>query len=453
MSGKKVFLETFGCQMNEYDSLVARTYLEQSGYTFVESSEQANVLLLNTCAVRENAHEKIHNRLTQYGHHKKDKRIGVLGCMPQNLGEELLKTSPAADFLAGPDAYRFLPDIIAESFEKPEGEKTLSLTLSREEIYSDGVPSPALHRSAAKSPISAFVTIQRGCDNFCSFCVVPYTRGRERSRPVSEIVEEVNQLVSAGFRSVVLLGQNVNSYLHDGVDFAGLAREVLASTDIARLYFTSPHPKDYPEELIDLMASEERLASQAHIPLQAGSNRILKDMKRNYTREEYLSLIEKMRQRIPDLAISTDVIVGFPGETDSDFQETLEVMRAADFDTAFMFAYSERRGTIASRRFPDDVPEEVKKKHLAQLISEQNERARRKNEAWIGRRTRAMAESFARRNAEEIYGRLDNGKQVFFPLPENFSMERNKVPGNFFEVEIVRASSATLRGDKAFLLD
>jgi len=446
---KRVYIETYGCQMNEYDSLMAESILEKAGHSITRSESQADVILLNTCAVRENAHQKVFNKLEQYGYHKGHRRIGVLGCMAQNLGEELLQSAPSVDFLSGPDSYLQLPEAIQHVFEKEE--KVLHLSLSPLVNYSGAEPPPSVHLRSSPSRVTGFVTIQRGCDNFCTFCVVPYTRGRERSRPISEITAEVRALEQAGYKAVVLLGQNVNSYIAGSDTFADLIKTLLRESSIPRIHFTSPHPKDYPEELIDLMAAEPRFAPQAHIPLQAGNNEVLRRMKRNYTAESFLSLIQKMRDRIPGIAFSTDVIVGFPGETQEQFQDTLKVMREADFDSAFMFAYSQRKGTIAARRYPDDVPAEEKQQRLEQLIAEQNERSLRKNTKWIGRRVEILIENISRRNDRELSGRLSNGKQIVFPFPD-WQGNPSDYIGRFALATIVSASSATLRGDNAELL-
>ncbi|HRP70974.1 MAG TPA: tRNA (N6-isopentenyl adenosine(37)-C2)-methylthiotransferase MiaB, partial [Turneriella sp.] len=353
-------------QMNEYDSLLASKILESEA-TSTKDAAEADIILINTCAVRENAHQKVYNRLREFGHlHKRGAKIGVLGCMAQNLREDLLYENLPIDFIMGPDGLRNLSTAVqhAESGEKKES----FLNLSRTETYDDIVPSFEHHMRDRDNKTTAFVTIQRGCNNFCAFCVVPYTRGRERSRPMGSIVDEINKLVEHNVKSVVLLGQNVNSYAYEKARFIDLIETLLVKTTIERIYFTSPHPKDFPIDLIELMAHEPRFCNQVHLPLQAGSDATLKRMKRNYTRSDFLKIVENFRTRVEDVAISTDVIVGFPGESAGDFEETLEVMQLADFDSAFMFAYSERKGTIAKRLYPDDVPEEEKKSRIARLI-------------------------------------------------------------------------------------
>ena len=444
MNRKQFYIETYGCAMNEYDSLLAGKILEQNAQQ-TQNAEDADVILLNTCAIRENAHQTVYNRLKELGHlHKRGAKIGILGCMAQNLREDLLYENLPIDFIMGPDALRNLGTILDGDNSGKAGSAPRSyLALSRLETYDDIVPSFEHHMRDRGNKITAFVTIQRGCDNFCAFCVVPYTRGRERSRPLTSVVDEVRSLVDHGVKSVVLLGQNVNSYRHQSAQFVNLIEALLAKTTIERIYFTSPHPKDFPLELIDLMAAEPRFCNQVHMPLQAGANSTLKRMKRNYTRQEFLQIVENVRSRVADVAISTDVIVGFPGESDADYRETLEVMAAADFDSAFMFAYSQRRGTIAQKLYPDDIPEEVKKARLAQLIDEQLKRSQRNNSRYIGQVVEAMVEQPSRRNAAEWVARMRNGRKVIFPpqreIPPDFS-------GRLVSLKIESASSQTLRG-------
>lgn len=445
MSGvkKQFYIETYGCQMNEYDSLLAGKIMEQNG-SQTSDAAAADVILLNTCAIRENAHQTVYNRLKELGHlHKRGAKIGILGCMAQNLREDLLYENLPIDFIMGPDGFRNLGALFGD--KKEPGAPALPksfLNLSRTETYDDIVPSFEHHMRERECKVTAFLTIQRGCDNFCAFCVVPYTRGRERSRPAESIVSEVNALVENGVKSVVLLGQNVNSYHHEKTRFTGLIETLLAKTTIERIYFSSPHPKDFPNELVELMAKEPRFCNQVHMPLQAGADATLKRMKRNYTRTEFLKIVDTFRSRIADVAISTDVIVGFPGESDADFRETLEVMELANFDTAYMFAYSERKGTIANKLYPDDIPEAVKKARLAELIDRQLERAQRNNALFIGRTVEAMVEQPSRRNAAEWVARLRNGKRIIFP-PAAITAD---LPGSTVSLTVESASSQVLKG-------
>jgi len=427
--------------MNEYDSLLASKILENDA-TPTQSATEADIILINTCAVRENAHQKVYNRLRELGHlHKKGAKIGVLGCMAQNLREDLLYENLPIDFIMGPDGLRNLASAIQDAPTRDE-KKHSFLTLSRTETYDDIVPSFEHHMRDRENKTTAFVTIQRGCNNFCAFCVVPYTRGRERSRPAESIADEVKKLVERGVKSVVLLGQNVNSYAYESFRFVNLIEILLQKTQIERIYFTSPHPKDFPIELIDLMAHEPRFCNQVHLPLQAGSDATLKRMKRNYTRAEFLKIVENIRTRVEDVAISTDTIVGFPGESDADFRETLDAMELADFDSAFMFAYSERKGTIAKRLYPDDVPEEEKKARLAELIDRQLKRSLRNNKRYIGRVVDAMVETPSRRNVQEFVARMTNGRKVIF-LPDS---SLKTTPGEHVRLKIFDATSQTLKG-------
>jgi tRNA-2-methylthio-N6-dimethylallyladenosine synthase len=441
---KQFYIETYGCQMNEYDSLLAGKILEKDAAQTSDVAA-ADVILLNTCAIRENAHQTVYNRLKELGHlHKQGAKIGILGCMAQNLREDLLYENLPIDFIMGPDAFRNLGSLLAEKTDKAaEPTQQSFLNLSRTETYDDIVPSFEHHMRDRRNKTTAFITVQRGCDNFCAFCVVPYTRGRERSRPVASIVGEIQNLVDNGVKSVVLLGQNVNSYRHETARFVDLIEILLAKTSIERIYFSSPHPKDFPAELIELMAKEPRFCNQVHMPLQAGSDRTLKRMKRNYTRAEFLKIVEHVRSRVTDVAISTDVIVGFPGESDADFRETLEVMELANFDTAFMFAYSERKGTIANRLYPDDIPLEVKKARLAELIDRQLERALANNRRYIGRVVEGMVEQTSKRNVAEWTARLSNGKKIIFnpgmEPPADFA-------GTMVSLTVESASSQVLKG-------
>lgn len=436
------YIETYGCQMNEYDSLVAQKILEDDNAKKVDNAEQADLILLNTCAVRENAHTKIYNRLNGLNHlRRKGKKIGILGCMAQNLREELLYADLPVDFIMGPDAFRQL--------KNNRDARVAFLELNKQELYDDLVPTVEHHLGANRSPVSAFVSIQRGCNNFCSFCVVPYTRGRERSRPVESIVQEVQKLAEGNVKSVALLGQNVNSYRHHDDDFTSLLKSILSKTDIERIFFTSPHPKDFAPQLVDLIANEPRLGKQVHIPLQSGSDDILKKMKRNYTREGFLRLVDSFRKKVKDVHISTDVIVGFPTETPEDFELTRKTMQQAAFDSAFMFAYSQRKGTIAARLYEDDVSETIKKQRLETIIEEQTVRSLRSNDAYIGRELEVIAESSSKRDDQQLSGRAINGKKVVF------SLEKNKHNGNIqqyigksYSVKIEKVTAATLIGSQ-----
>ena len=434
---KKFYLETYGCQMNEYDTLLAQKILESAQGERVQSPNEAEFILLNTCAIRENAHDKIYQRLNHLGPlQKKGARIAILGCMAQNLKEELIGKDLPVNYLVGPDSLRSLANLMHDLPESDE----LYLDLSRTETYTDIVPSPNQHHQVG----TAFISIQRGCDNFCSFCVVPYTRGRERSRDPGGVIEEIQSLSSAGYHSVVLLGQNVNSYNFEETDFAGLLRLIIEKTEIKRVYFTSPHPKDFPSEVLDIIATEPRLATQVHLPLQSGSSKVLQSMRRSYSKEEFLQIGKRIRETIPDVSITTDVIVGFPGETDDQFEETMQVMEEMSFDHAFMFAYSHRKGTGAARKLKDDVPEPIKKQRLAKCIEIQQKRSHALNQKYIGTLQPVLLEGTSKRNDSELKGRLRNGKKVV--LSGFNQKDGENFIGQETMVRIKSATSVTLLG-------
>jgi tRNA-2-methylthio-N6-dimethylallyladenosine synthase len=432
----KIFLETFGCQMNEYDSELIRSILRSHQHTFVENLDQAEVALLNTCAIRENAHERIYHRLDDLRGMKRRQKnlvVGVLGCMAQNLRQELAEHAPIVDIIAGPDSYKRLPLLISSVHGK--GEKGFDFSLSEYETYSDIAPQ--------RMPgVNAWIAIMRGCDNFCTFCVVPYTRGRERSREPKNIVAEVHRIAAEGFKQVTLLGQNVNSYRFEGHDFADLMQMVSEVEGIRRVRFTSPHPKDFPRKLLRVMATNPKLCKHIHLPLQAGSDSVLDRMNRTYTKQGFLDLVAEIRAIVPEISLTTDVICGFCGETDEDFEETLEVMRRVEFDAAFTFKYSERKHTIAERKFKDDVPDEVKLQRLTRLIDLQREISRQRNAAEIGKVFEVLVEEPSKKNPHEWLGRTDQNKGVVF-------WDDAVKPGDFVQVRINAAGTNTLRGTVA----
>ncbi|MEJ2635279.1 MAG: tRNA (N6-isopentenyl adenosine(37)-C2)-methylthiotransferase MiaB, partial [Calditrichia bacterium] len=375
---KKVYIETYGCQMNEYDTELVRAILLEHEYSLTGREDDADIVMLNTCSVRENANRKVYNRIhtIRQNHNGNGVMIGVLGCMASNFRKTLLEDRELKlDFVAGPDSYKRLPQLIREVEEKGSG--AYDVTLSEFEDYSDVYP-------ARKDGVNAWIAVMRGCNNFCTFCVVPYTRGRERSRSPQSVVGEVRRLAGEGFKQVTLLGQNVNSYQYEKQDFAYLLQKVSEVEGIERIRFTSPHPKDFPHSLLHVVAENPRVCKHIHLPLQAGNSRVLEAMNRTYTKEDYLHLASDIREHYPEMVITTDIIVGFPTESDAEFEDTVAVMREVAYDSAFIFKYSERKGTIAARRYPDDVPEEKKTERIVLLNEIQKEIPLRKNRAHIG---------------------------------------------------------------------
>ncbi|OGC94665.1 MAG: tRNA (N6-isopentenyl adenosine(37)-C2)-methylthiotransferase MiaB, partial [candidate division Zixibacteria bacterium RBG_16_53_22] len=391
--------------MNEYDSELVRSIMLDGSFEEVADPERADIVLLNTCAVREHAHNRIYGRLQMLGHIKKrrDLVIGVLGCMAQNLKMELLDNNLHVDVIAGPDSYRNLPRLIGEVFD--DGHQALSIDLSEFELYDDIYP-------ARKEGVNAWIAVMRGCDNFCTFCVVPYTRGRERSRPLASVVDETRMLVSEGYSQVTLLGQNVNSYEHEGMKFADLMRAVADVPGIRRVRFTSPHPKDLPDDLLDVVKSHPHVCKHIHLPLQAGNDRILKMMRRLHTGVDFVALADRIRETIPGVVLTTDVIVGFPTETREEFMDTARVMERVGFDSAFIFVYSERKGTVARRRWKDDVPPEEKSYRSVYLNDLQKDVSRKRNEAHIGQVHEIMVEGPSKKSETDWFGRNDGNKMV-----------------------------------------
>ena len=393
---KTIFLETYGCQMNEYDTELVRAILTKADYAFTQDEAQADIIMLNTCAIREHAHRKVYGRVHKILHDRAGApvKIGILGCMATNLRTELFEDRGLKiDFIAGPDSYKRLPQLISESYG--EG-KPFDLTLSEFETYSDVYPK-------REGGVNAWIAVMRGCNNFCTFCVVPYTRGRERSRSVANIVEEAERLAADGFKQITLLGQNVNSYRHEEHDFADLMAAVAKVKGIERIRFTSPHPKDFPDKFLEVMAANENICKQIHLPLQAGSDRILELMNRTYTQNEFLKLVDNIRAKVPGIALSTDVIVGFCTETDEEFEQTLKVMREVEFDSAFMFKYSQRKGTIASRKMEDDVPEAIKTERIVTLNELQREIMEKLNARHVGQTMSIMIEKKGTRKSDDNF--------------------------------------------------
>ena len=433
---KKLLIETYGCQMNVADSEVVASIMDMAGYEVCENPDEADAVFLNTCSVRAAAEQKILSRL-EYWHsqQRKGRRIiiGVLGCMAERAKEELLEEHHA-DLVVGPDAYMSLPDLIAQA---EAGHKAINVELSTVETYRDVVPS-RLHTSH----IGGFVSIMRGCNNFCHYCIVPYTRGRERSRDVQSILREVKDLEARGFKEVTLLGQNVNSYASEengGVGFAQLLRMVARAVPEMRVRFTTSHPKDMSDETLYTIAEEPNICHHIHLPVQSGSDRILKLMNRRYTREWYLQRVEAIRRIIPDCAITTDIFAGYCSETEEDHQLSLSLMEECAYDSAFMFKYSERPGTYASKHLADDVPEEVKIRRLNELIALQNNLSAQSNQRSIGQEYEILIEGVSKRSRDQLFGRTGQNKVVVIDR-ENWKI------GDKVRVRITDSSSATLKG-------
>jgi tRNA-2-methylthio-N6-dimethylallyladenosine synthase len=432
---EKVYIETYGCQMNEYDTEIVKTILKSSDYEFTTDPNEAGIIFLNTCSVRENAHSKVHQRIStlkQLRRERKDLLMGVLGCMAQSLRKDLLEDKVGVDIVAGPDSYKKLPQLIQNV--RDTGNKEFELTLSEFETYSDVFPT-------REQGLNAWIAVMRGCDNFCTFCVVPYTRGRERSRDPQNVVDEVRELAGKGFVQVTLLGQNVNSYNYENHDFADLIQMVSEVDGIERIRFTSPHPKDFPAKLLDVVANNPKACKHIHLPLQAGNDRILEMMNRTYTRKEFVDLAHEMRRRIPGLVLTTDIIVGFPTETDAEFRETLEVLEEVQFDSSFMFIYSERKQTIAQRKYPDDVPEEVKTARIVELVEVQRQIGYNRNKLHLGEVFDVLVEGPGKR-PNQLYGRNSGNKIVVFP-------DGGQPVGSFVRVRVDEVTPNTLIGDLA----
>ena len=431
---KKLLIETYGCQMNVADSEVVASVMGMAGYEVTTNIDEADAVFLNTCSVRDNAEQKIISRLEYfYSLQKKGRRliVGVLGCMAQRVKEELIEKHHV-DIVAGPDAYMSLPDLISQV---ECGHKAINIELSTTETYRDVVPS-----RICGPHISGFVSIMRGCNNFCHYCIVPYTRGRERSRDVESILRECRDLQERGYKEVTLLGQNVNSYLCGDTAFPQLLRLVAREVPQMRVRFTTSHPKDMSDETLHVIAEEPNICHHIHLPVQSGSDRILKLMNRKYTRQWYLERVEAIRRTIPDCAISTDIFVGYSSETEEDHQQSLDLMRKVGYDSAFMFKYSERPGTYASKHLPDDVPEEIKIRRLNEIIALQNELSAEANRQSIGKQYEILVEGVSKRSKDELFGRTGQNKVVIVPRKE-------LCIGQTVPVIITESSSATLKGN------
>lgn len=430
---KSYFIETYGCQMNVADSELVSGLLTREGFSETKDIHTADAIFVNTCAIREHAEDKVHSRLGYY-HQIKRKNpktiIGVLGCMAQNLKEDILESKPFVDIVLGPDSYRRLPEMIRE--RSNESSHLVDTKLSRFEVYDDMFPS-------RNKGINAWISIMRGCDKFCTFCIVPFTRGRERSRSVEGIVQEAAQAVSDGFIEVTLLGQNVNSYHHEGQKFHELLDAVAQIPGLKRIRYTSPHPEDMTQDVLNVMAKYDNICNYVHLPLQAGNDEVLNRMNRTYTKDQFLARVNQIRNTLPNVGISTDIIVGFPGENEAEFQETMDVMEVVKFDSAFTFKYSSRPGTKAAE-FDDHVPEDEKQHRLERLIEMQQKHTLFRNRAIVGRVEMVLVEKESKRSKKQWAGRTDANKWVVF------NKENAKIK-DLIPVKIMDARGITLHGE------
>ncbi len=448
VSGKMLYLESYGCQMNFSDSEVVASILKEDGYNTTRNVDEADVVLINTCSIRDNAEKRVRKRLTEFKKKKSSNpelKVGILGCMAERLKKSLLEEEKLVDLVAGPDAYRDLPNLLDEV---GTGQKAVNVLLSRDETYADVSPV-----RLDQGGVSAFVTIMRGCDNMCSFCVVPFTRGRERSRDPKTIIKECQDLYSKGYKEVTLLGQNVDSYRWNLTskgdiknpdektsNFAELLEMVALVSPNLRVRFSTSHPKDMTDQVLETIAKFENICSYIHLPVQSGNTQVLKRMNRSYTREWYLNRIDAIKRIIPDCAISTDIISGFCDESDEEHQETISLMKEVKFDFAYMFKYSERPKTLAERRFEDNVPEKIKGDRLSEIINLQQKHSLESNQNQIGKIHKVLVEGFSKKSNEFLSGRNDNNCKVVFPKA-NFSK------GDYVNVKINSCTSATLIGE------
>lgn len=450
---KKMFIESYGCQMNFSDSEIVASILADQGYNTTQNLEEADLVLVNTCSIRDKAEQTVRKRLEQYNAIKKinpKMKVGVLGCMAERLKEKFLEEEKIVDLVVGPDAYKDIPNLLNEV---EEGRDAINVILSKEETYGDIAPV-----RLNSNGVNAFVSITRGCDNMCTFCVVPFTRGRERSREPQSIIEEIQDLWNKGYKEVTLLGQNVDSYLWYGgglkkdfikasemqkataVDFAQLLDMCATKFPKMRFRFSTSNPQDMHLEVIEVMAKHHNICKYIHLPVQSGSTRILKEMNRQHTREEYLTLVDKIYEIIPDISLSQDMISGFPTETEEDHQDTLSLMEHCKYDFGFMFAYSERPGTLAARKMEDDVPEEVKKRRLNEIIDLQQKLGLQRTQRFLGQTVEVLVEKDSKRSNEHWSGRNSQNTVVVFP-------KENYKPGDFVLVKITDCTAATLIGE------
>ena len=435
-SGRKLYIETYGCQMNVGDSEIVVSIMQQEGYRYTESREEADIVLINTCSIRDNAEQRIWGRLSEMRHMRKKRPsliVGIIGCMAERLKEELTKGGTGVDIVAGPDAYRDLPRLVREV---DIGSAGVNVERSKEETYAEIAPV-----RLDKNGVSAFIAIMRGCNNYCSYCVVPYTRGIERSRDAQTIVAEARTLFENGYREVTLLGQNVISYRTGEVVFPELLKQVAEISPLLRVRFATSHPKDISDKLLETMASMPNICKAIHLPAQSGSSEMLKRMNRKYTREWYLERVAAIRRYMPDCAITTDLIAGFAHETEEEHAETISLMKEVGYDFAYMFKYSERPGTFAQRNLGDDVPEDVKTRRLTEIIDLQNRLSEESNKRDIGKEFEILVECTSKRSEEQLSGRTSQNKMVVFDRGDH------KI-GDYVRVRITGCSSATLFGEE-----
>ncbi|NOZ46094.1 MAG: tRNA (N6-isopentenyl adenosine(37)-C2)-methylthiotransferase MiaB [Chlorobi bacterium] len=439
-NGPKLYIETYGCQMNVADSEVVAAIMTNKGYSISENMEDANIILVNTCSIRENAEQKVRQRLNDYKKHKKkdkDLLIGVIGCMAERLKTKLLEEEKLVDMVVGPDAYRDLPKLVEEA---GSGQQAINVLLSREETYADINPV-----RLGKNNVSAFVSIMRGCDKMCAYCVVPFTRGRERSRDPYTIVREVNDLIAKGYKEVTLLGQNVDSYIwkdeenNQAINFAGLLEMVAKTSSNLRVRYSTSHPKDMTDEVLYTMAKYDNICKNIHLPVQSGNNRVLENMHRGYTREWYMDRIRAIRKILPNCALSSDFIAGFCDETEEEHKETLSLMKWVEYDFAYMFKYSERPNTFAHRKLKDNVPEEIKTRRLTEIIDLQNKLSLKSNKKDIGKTFEVLVEGVSKKSNERLFGRNSQNKVIVF--------DKGKAKtGDYVNVKVLECTSATLKG-------
>jgi len=437
-AGKRLFIETYGCQMNAGDSEIVVSIMQNEGYVYTSDISAADVILINTCSIRDNAEQRIWGRLNDMRRYRKSRPslvVGIIGCMAERLKEKLIEDG-GVDVVAGPDSYRDLPRLVREA---ESGGKGINVMLSKEETYAEIAPV-----RLDKNGVSAFIAIMRGCNNYCAYCVVPYTRGIERSRDPETIVAEAKSLFDNGYREVTLLGQNVNSYRFGEVGFPELMRMVAEISPLLRVRFATSHPKDMSDRLLDVMSRYDNICKAVHLPAQSGSSVVLERMNRKYTREWYLDRIAAIRRYMPDCAITTDLIAGFCGETEEDHLQTLSLMREVGYDSAYMFKYSERPNTFSARHFADDVPDEVKGRRLNEIIALQNELSVESNRRDVGREFTILVEGESKRSAEQLCGRTPQNKMVVFDRGGHKA-------GDYVRVRITGSSSATLFGEEIFI--